>query len=231
MKIRLRLSLACVGFACLSTAAQAQTGFYVTGGVGALWRQDYSRSTLFNNAFGTTAQGSTATSYDPGPVFSLGVGWRVPVLPIRIEAEAGYGHYTVSKASIQTSDPAFAGLNGASLHASSGGGRDRLTATVSAYYDLPLPGPVTPYVGAGFGYWRGTSENTVFSDASGFPVLNARGTTVNNVLLLAEVGAAVRFVPFSRWSVAPAYRFQHLFAAGQPGVNEHIFKLAVRYDF
>lgn len=56
-----------------------------------------------------------------------------------------------------------------------------------------------------------------------------RGANGNNALVLGEVGLTVKLDP--HWSVVPAYRFEHLFAASSNEANASLFRLGVRYAF
>ena len=89
---------------------------------------------------------TSTTGFDPGPVVNLAVGHALP-LGFRVEAELGYAHYAVAGVSPLSSDGAFPELTGKRLALQSGGGRASYSATINAFYDLPVAGPVVPFVG------------------------------------------------------------------------------------
>lgn len=96
---------------CKSSADQtvsAQSPWYIEGSAGALWRMDATRSTTIFNSLGTTGPGTNTTTFFPGAVFNLGLGYKLP-WGFRIEAEGGYAHYSaesVSPLKYQRSVPA-----------------------------------------------------------------------------------------------------------------------------
>src|SRR6202790_2987778 len=123
--------LACMGAA--SGAALAQSPWYITGSAGAYWRSDASRSTTFTNGFGATSPGTNTTTYDPGPVINLGLGYKLPS-GFRVEAELGYAHYSSSSVSTLSTNGVFPSLTGTRLTTSSGSGHDNWSATANAFY-------------------------------------------------------------------------------------------------
>jgi opacity protein-like surface antigen len=239
-----------VGMICAAHTACAQSPWYITGSAGAYLRSDASRSTtFFNDSRTITVPGTATTTYDPGPVVNLGVGYRLP-LGFRIEGELGYAHYSVDSVSplstggaptvtnpnalgtspvrFPSRDP-FVGLNGNRLALQSGGGHDTYTGTINAFYDLPIPGWIVPYVGAGFGVAHGTQQTAHFSGPDE-PRFTGLGSSATNAVILAELGVTFRID--DRWSVMPSYRFEHVFTTGNAfPSNANIFKLGVRYSF
>jgi opacity protein-like surface antigen len=219
-----RAALLSVGFILLSAnSALAQTPFYITGSIGAWQRTDDSRSTTFFNSRGQTGAGTNTTTFNPGPVVDLGLGYHLP-LGFRIEGELGYAHYSTDTASPLGTTRPFASLDGSRLSTTSGGDLSTFTATVNGFYDLPVGGWIVPYVGAGAGYYHAWGTDSVFGGR-----FTQHARTSDNALVLGEVGLS--FKVSDTLSVVPAYRFEHLFASGEPGWNVNIFKLGVRYAF
>jgi OmpA-OmpF porin, OOP family len=211
-----------------ASAAQAQNGFYLTGAAGAFWRMDTARNGTATGPGGVTGPIVTTTTFDPGPTFSLGFGYHLPA-GFRIEGEVGYAHYNASSANPLSTNGAFPVLNGARLSVASGGARDQVTAAAAGYYDLPVTWPLVPYLGAGVGYFHSSAADARFITSNGITPFTERGTTVGGAFLLVEVGAAYRVA--DRWSIVPAYRYEHLFVSGNSDISAHIAKIGIRYDF
>jgi len=219
-----RAALLSAGIILLSAnSVLAQTPFYITGSIGAWQRTDDSRSTTFFNSRGQDGAGTNTTTFNPGPVVDLGLGYHLP-LGFRVEGALGYAHYSTDTASPLGTTRAFAALDGSRLSTTSGGDLSTFTATVNGFYDLPVAGRVVPYVGAGVGFYHAWGTDAVFDGR-----FTERASTSDNALVLGEVGLSLKI---SRaLSVVPAYRFEHLFASGRPGWNVNIFKLGARYAF
>jgi opacity protein-like surface antigen len=208
----------------LASSAFAQSPWYVSGSIGAYLPGDMTRSVTIHEG-GETASGTSTATYNTGPVFNLAGGYRLP-LGFRVEGELGYAQFDSDTISPQS--PRFANLNGSKLSRISGGGHERYTATVNAFYDLPLGGRFIPYIGAGLGVSQNDNADGAFRlGESG--VFTAQGTDSTSGLVLAEVGFAINVS--ENWAVVPAYRFEHQFAPDTPGGNANIFKLGVRYTF
>jgi opacity protein-like surface antigen len=213
---------------CAAHAASAQSPWYITGSAGALLRSDASASPRLSNGFGTTGPGTLTATYDPGPVFNLGVGYKLP-LGFRVEGELGYAHYSFDSENPLSTDGTFPPLNGSRLALQSGGGHDQYSATVNGFYDLPIPGWIVPYVGAGFGVERTNSQTAHFSGPG--VQFTSLGSDKTWPVILGEVGVTITLD--ERWAVVPSYRFEHVFASGAGSVlyNANIFRLGVRYSF
>jgi opacity protein-like surface antigen len=237
--------LICVGMICAARTASAQSPWYITGSAGASLRPDYSRSTtFFNDSRTITGPGTNTTTYDPGPVINLGVGYKLP-LGFRVEGEFGYSHYStssVSPLSIGGGPPvalgngpvlpsnAFPALNGNRLTLQSGGGHDTYSGTINAFYDLPIPGWIVPYIGAGVGAAYATSQTAHLAGPGGTPRFTELGGSATHPVILAEVGVTIRLD--TKWSIEPSYRYEHLFPSGNAVAQDaNIFKLGVRYSF
>lgn len=216
--------LALTAALCVATStAWAESPLYITGSLGALQPMDLSRSTTFGNALGQTGPGTNTTTFNAGPAVTLGLGYRLP-WGFRVEGELGYAHYMTDSASPLSTNGAFPALNGTRLPRTSGGSHELFTATLDGFYDLPVPGRFVPYVGGGFGYYHAVGEDTTFGH-----VFRQRGETGDNVVVLGEVGLTMKLD--AHWSVVPAYRFEHLFAADHGDANASLFKLGMRYAF
>jgi opacity protein-like surface antigen len=220
--------LASVNCAVAQTALP-QSPWYIEGSAGALWRMDASASTTFYNGLGVTGPGVNTIAYNPGPDFNLGFGYKLP-FGFRIEAEAGYAHYTYDSISPLNTNGALPALNGSRLESESGGGHDQYSGTLNAFYDLPIPGWFTPYVGAGIGVSSLDTQVGHFAGPGGVPQFTQAGGRSTDAAMLAEAGLTITLD--ENWSVEPAYRFEKTLTSGnQYPSNENIFKLGLRYSF
>lgn len=210
--------------------ARADSDFYLTFGPGAFLAQDVIRAASFSNQLGRTASGTITTDNTVGFNLNHGLGYRLGH-GFRIEVELGYAHFSIAGATPQVSaaGAVFARLNGTRFATGSGGSRDVFTAKVNGFYDLPVTGRVVPYVGAGIGVYRAEAQETLFVDGAGATVLRGRSSHAGNAIVMGEAGLTVPLNP--RWSIAPAYRFEHLFVRGGGDVDAHVLRLAVHYNF
>lgn len=125
-------------------------------------------------------------------------------------------------------------MQGQQLTLQSGGDIDQFTATFNAFYDLPIGSWLTPYAGGGVGVNYINAQTAHFSGPapSGLGAstvqFTSNGGTATNAMVFAEVGVAIALD--ERWSVVPAYRFQHVFVDNNGWHNEdNILTLGVRY--
>lgn len=227
------LTAALVASACGSTAAMAQSPWYVSGNLGGYLRQDSDRSGTFTRSNSAeTAKGNERLSYNPGVTVNAAVGYRL-TSRLRLEGEVGYTAYGSKSLNPSTSNPDFPELNGASFKRLSGGDLSRVTETAGAFYDLAARTPYIPYtvqyipyVGAGGGAAETNATDGVFATPAGTP-FNLHGGPATVGLLFAEAGVGVTLSP--HWSIVPAYRYVHFFGAGQDAA--HVVKLGLRYAF
>jgi opacity protein-like surface antigen len=232
MRSRSRLLLACAGAMAgvVGTAqtAAAQSPWYLEGSAGALLRLDTSRSTTFFNALGTSGPGHNTTTFDPGPVINLGLGYKLP-LGFRIEGELGFARYASDSVSPLSTNGAFPLLNGSRLSLRSGGNHDQYSATVNGFYDLPMSGRIVPYIGGGFGVVVTRAQTGQFAGPGGVSTFTQGGGNATNAAALAEIGLTMTLAP--KWSVVPSYRFEHVFTDSGAFPNDaSIFKLGFRYS-
>jgi opacity protein-like surface antigen len=237
MSARFLTLVACAALSLAAQAASAQSLWYATGSVGGFFREDAGPSaTTFSNSLGETAPGTNTTTFVPGPIVNLGLGYRLP-LRFRIEGELGYGYYTTDTTSPLATNGTFPALNGSRLSGAYGGAHNQESATLNAFYDLPMawfapyvsePDRFAPYAGGGVGYYHSEPSSARFVTVTGAP-FTISGRTSNNAMLLAEGGLSVHLN--GGWSIVPAYRFEHLFVSGSSSVNANIFKIGFRYSF
>lgn len=206
-------------------AASAQSNWYISGSAGVYLRSSVTTTGDVSSPSGRAAATVTNT-YDPGPVINAAIGYRLP-FGVRVEAEAGFAHFTT--ASSNPFAPGVPGLNGSKLTPSAGGGHDRYTGTVNAFYDLPISGRYVPYIGGGFGVAQLNGGTTYFPVPGTSGRFIVGGASVVRPVILGEVGVAIALS--DRWSVVPAYRFEHAFQTGANTENAHILKLGLRYAF
>jgi opacity protein-like surface antigen len=177
---------------------------------------------------GLTGPGTATTTFNPGAAFGIALGYRL-ALGLRTEAELGYLHFAVDAVAPLSTDGAIPAFDGTRAHAQSGGERDRFTATVNLFYDLPVTfAGLTPYLGGGVGYYHASGSDAVFVTRSGGRFAGL-ATKADNALLLAEVGASYALTP--RLSLVPAYRYGYYFGTTAARGSANTLKLALRYTF
>jgi len=220
--------VACASVIFAAQTAAAQNHWYVEGSAGTQLRMDASRSSTFTNLnTGATAPGTDTTTYDPGFVANLGLGYRLP-LGFRVEGEVGYAHYSSSSTSPATNG-AFPALNGSRLGLQAGGGFDQGSITANAFYDLPISGGLIPYIGGGVGAFLTNAQSGYFAGPGVRFFTQGGGTSYVVPGILGEVGLNIAFN--ANWAVVPSYRFEHVFTVSGLANNENIFKLGVRYSW
>ena len=211
--------------------AAAQGAWYISGSAGAVLPSDYSRSvTIRSFATGATSPGTDTTTYTAGESVNLAAGYRLP-FGFRVEAELGYQHYKTDTISPLSFNGEFPALNGTRLTNPSGGGHDLFTSTANLFYDLPVSfAGITPYVGAGAGYYYENYASAVFIDRFG-GTFTQRGGNDGNAIVLGEVGASYPLTP--SLSMVASYRYEHLFHASGDAttIAGNILKLGLRYTF
>jgi opacity protein-like surface antigen len=213
----------------VTQTASAQSAWYISGSAGAYLRSDNSGSETISGSQGR-ASGTNTTTFDPGPVINVAVGYRLPA-GLRLEGELGFTHYNIDSISPFTANKAlFPFLNGSKLGVQSGGDLERYTQTINAFYDLPLPGRFVPYVGAGFGAAEDSGSDAYSVESGGVRTFTQRAANGVHPVILAEVGLNVTLDP--KWTLVPAYRFEHIFASGDAAEeNANVFKVGLRYSF
>jgi opacity protein-like surface antigen len=205
--------LACASVVCAAGTASAQNHWYIEGSAGAQLRDDVTRWASFRNILGTTTQGTNTTTYSPGIVANLGLGYKLP-LGFRVEGEVGYAHYTASS-DTPTANGGFPTLNGTRLTPQTGGGVDQITATANAFYDLPVSGGLIPYIGGGFGGSLTGTQGGLYTSPGGVSALNVGGSSgYVYPVILGEAGMAIAYS--TAWAVVPSYRFAHVFNSVAP---------------
>jgi opacity protein-like surface antigen len=205
--------------------AWADSPWYLEGSAGSVFTENNSRATI-DHVGGVFAPGTNTTTYSAGPDFAVGVGYKLPHIPhVRLQAEFGYAHYAVD--TIAPASAAFPSLNGSQRPAVSGGDRDFFTADAEAFYDLPSYGRFQPYLGGGAGYYHVSAGDVHTTTSFGAPFTGHTGN-FDGPILLAEGGVNIRID--DRWSVVPAYRYQHLFATAGRTTSNHILKIGLRFD-
>jgi len=213
----------------VAPALAVQSPWYLEGAAGAFWRMDASRSATFRNLdTGARGPGTNTTTFDPGPIVFLGLGYRLPA-GFRIEGELGYAHYASATVNPLSTDGTFPLLNGRTLSLQSGGGYNRYSAMVDGFYDFPRFGWAVPYVGLGVGAVYTQSQQAHFTSPDGTVGFTQFPGNSTHAAIAAEAGLAFALDP--KWSVVPAYRFEHVFTTGNAFPNDaNIFKLGFRYS-
>jgi opacity protein-like surface antigen len=236
-----RLLFALAGSIFAVATASAQSAWDIEGSAGALWRSDLGYSTtifsslyddgfLFRNPGGPIPHAGPGTNTDvfgPGPVFNLGVGYRLPH-GFRAEVESGYAHYVLTNISPLNANPlVLPKLIGTRLNLMSGGEHDQYSATLNVFYDFPGVGRLVPFIGGGAGGEYLTAETGIFA-GPGVLRFTQLGGHATDPLLLAEGG--VTFKANANRSVVPSYRFEAALPANGPSLNAHIFEIGVRFS-
>jgi outer membrane protein OmpA-like peptidoglycan-associated protein len=175
--------------------AQAVSGPYIAGGVGANWLQDTDLKGSVNNAAGTKIE----NEFEIGYVGVLSLGWGFGN-GLRAEIEGNY----------RSNDVSDTRIGGSSVQGSASGTGTAVSygAMANVLYDFNLGsalGGLTPYIGAGVGYiWhdyqdvgarRVTGERAVYNGDTG-----AFGYQ-------AIVGAALPIASVPGLAVTAEYRF------------------------
>jgi opacity protein-like surface antigen len=215
---------ALAGFAMASSAAHAQSSWYVSGSAGAALFMDHTADATIHGGIGQAGPGEATTTFNPGLALDGAVGYHLP-LGFRVEGELGYIHTSRDTVTINTSVPALSFLNG-KYSSPDGGNMNFFTATANIFYDLPVDlAGIKPYVGAGAGFYHLNVEQAEFTVPFDF---TGRSVDISDAVVLAEVGATISLTP--RLSLVPAYRFEHFFVSST-GYNSNQFKIGLRYDF
>jgi opacity protein-like surface antigen len=217
------------GVTSTTRTSSAQSAWYIVGSAGAHMRADDSGAATFSNPQ-VSSPGTNTTSFDPGVLVNLAVGYRLP-LGFPIEGELDFAYCNTNTASPFTPASTRVGdLDGTTLDLRSGGNHERYTQTVNAFYDLLLSGQFIPYVGMGFGATEDNGSNACFTEDGGSRTYIQHSATGIHPAVLAEVGLTIRLN--NKWSVVPTYRFPHVFQSGNATEeNANIVKVGLRYSF
>jgi opacity protein-like surface antigen len=219
-----RVAAFSLGCLCLSGPAGAASPWYVEGSVGAQWTEDRTYGGTYPILPGETLQVTNTSSFSPGALFALGVGYRLPHR-LRVEGELGYSPFSLTSAAPRAGGLAATLFDGSRRTITSGGARSLFTATAGLFYDLPVAGRVVPYLGGGAGYYNLEAPVGYFTD-HGLTV-PVPGSSINSALVFAETGLGIALG--GRWTAVPSYRFQYLIVPGFSGFEEHVLKLGLRY--
>ncbi len=163
-------ALAGVSMLAAATVASAN-GFYVSGSVGALYRDPVDGVTAektdpFGNSLslGGVQQPyliDSRTHYDTGFDTEVAGGYRFDLGRLgAVRTELNLDYTDVSGSTIDQhsgQSPYFTTVYSATQRTASGLGAGRLNGTVNLFYDLPFFRYFTPYVGGGVGYHYGWS--------------------------------------------------------------------------
>jgi opacity protein-like surface antigen len=238
--------LAFIGALAVSFPAKADSGFYVSGSAGATFRDSAATLTntvipdqfVLSNPFDPnnpvvfepshTAAIKRQYNYSTGFALDVAAGYRFDLDDwgaIRTEAEFGYQSYAVD--SVQ--------LSGGIVRTDrfySGADQQRFSGTINAFYDLPVPGSIVPYIGVGVGVQHGDDASGKGVGTSGtaanseITLVRYLGSSGENGIWLTEAGFSIAVT--DAISIVPAYRYVQTFEGTQP---THILKLGVRYTF
>ena len=214
----------------------AEGNRYLTASIGGVIPQDRTTTTTTSVPTGVSGTGTTiltplvtnaTTVDDPGLFVSAGAGYRLPA-GFRVQAEFSYMRFATDHLDITQQLGAGAPVSGR-LNAASGGMHNRYLGTLETFYDLPLAGPLTPYVGLGVGVFHGDASDVIVVDGLGGHH-SLRGGSATGAQVMAEFGLSYALAP--GWSLGPAYRYVHEFAAGSgPAENLHVFSIVGRHTF
>lgn len=161
---------------CLAPAAHADNaGIYLSGSGGGL---------LLNGSNLSGGGGSIDLDYVPGLVGGGGVGYELPLAPIRLEGELMYRLIDPDTVTAISGTPLVGGS------AFSAGGSFTVTSAMgNAYLFLPVPFGLEPYVGVGVGYARVHANNL---SGGGFTLIDG---TSDGLAYQGIVGVEFDFFP------------------------------------
>ena len=237
----------------LSAHSALARGFYVSGSLDGVFRQDTSE--IVNEAadpFGNRApvpyQVKEENHYEAGGEVDAAGGYRFGLGrfgTLRVEGEFSFRDFRVKDYTLQSLPGQVYGTDFHSTYSTTKGlYEERYAETANAFYDLPTFGFATPYIGAGVGYQESVrtpgdrlqqyqdtrySTGSIFgpvSATSGSRTLHAASSSTNDGTWLAEAGMSLRMTP--HLSLVPSYRFTQAFA-GDVGTN--LAWIGLRYSF
>lgn len=150
-------------------------GLYLSGSIGGLAMSGQSLS---------GSGGTFDLSYVPGLVGGGALGYELPVLPVRFEAEVMYRSIDANSITALSGTPIVSGTP-----FSASGALNVTSAMGNAYVFLPVPFGLEPYVGVGLGYARVHADN-----------LSANGTTLvdgsaDGLAYQGIIGVEFDFIP------------------------------------
>jgi opacity protein-like surface antigen len=223
------LIVACAVWVASSGPAWSQ--WYVEGNLGTILRQSSERNgSVTNRSTGIAGQVSETENFDPGLTTNLAVGYKFAT-GMRLATEVGYSRYAIGNLQLRSTDGKFPVLNGAAFGRQWGSVIDDVTATVNAFYDLPVSGGFVPYLGGGIGGVYTTSPDGRFLNF-GLPgtFTDNGASTVLRPMMFGEAGLNIAFD--AHWAAVPSYRFQHVFTPdGTFPFDAGILRMGVRYSW
>ena len=218
--------LVVVGMMAFAANAWAAGPWYLSGSAGGYFREDVTASTTISNGV-ITAPGDVERSFDPGAVFNIAVGYRLPAR-LRAELELGYAQYGADTVTPMVA--ALPTLNGVQFSHPTGSDLRRTMATLNLFYDLPVAGRFVPYVGAGLGAIHVQSATITFVSAAGGRFTSHLASGDDGVVL---VEGGVTIAVTDAIAVVPAYRYVRQFGSTSNNGTEiaHVLKVGLRYTF
>jgi len=222
MRRCLLLTLSCAGMACMTGPASANAPFYLTGSAGILLPSGGQDQTTSNGTYYGDQVGTNNYNYDSGPYVNLGFGFKLKN-GFRVGGELGYADFSTTSVRITNTGTDLDG-NRFKAHSSI----NHYSLTANGFYDLPVDGPVVPYVGAGLGFAVATMSDRTVS-TSGCYCSYTYGGTETFAVIQAELGANINFG--EHWSIVPAYRYEFMGNFSSSYFGAHIFKVGVSYTF
>jgi opacity protein-like surface antigen len=211
---------ACAAVTAMICPAKADSPWYVTGSVGAYFREDTQFSATAVGDPGITGNG--VRSYDPGLLLALGVGYRLPH-GFRVETEFSYIHLTVAKT-------VYGSPFNVTRHYVGPTDDTHYVGTLDLYYDLPFSGPVIPYLGDGIGGAHEESTSATAVDQTGRSLHFAGGESTRGVGLI-DAGLNINLT--DDLTLVPSYCWMRFFGGEGTNATEaaHIGKISLRYSF
>lgn len=182
------LGAALAALIALTQPAGAADGFYARADVGLSMPRDLDGNWL------EPATGGLGGDLKNGAAFGLGVGYR---FDFGLRADAVVSHRPNFKLQSNVGDR-FGNSGTAESKVSA------LTAMVNVYYDLPLGGPFTPFVGAGVGIARNHIDSVTYRLNGGFLDIEESRTRSTLAWALMAGGA---YALTDRLSLEVSYRY------------------------
>jgi opacity protein-like surface antigen len=217
----LLVAAAAAGSGSFAPVAHADSGFYVGGSIGAFFREDQTATAYA--AANPRITGEGRREYDAGPTFSVLAGYKLRYR-FRIEAEFAYAHYSFDK-------DVFGTPFNTTHKLVSGGDINHYMGTINLFYDLPVPGPVVPYVGGGIGGVHGDNSSAIFVDERG---RRSTATSSDGEHGVGIIEGGLTVTLSDSFAIVPSYRYVRFFA-GDGGFSRslaaHVGKVGMRYSF
>lgn len=218
--------------AWLSSTAEAQTGIYLEGKLGAsfLNADDMQNTTNVANPATVNIKDESATVFAIGA--SAGYNWMPQFhVPVRTDLE-----YMYRTALNYAPNPTF---TNAAVPSKTDGDLNSQTIMANAYWDIVTWNGLTPFIGAGLG----VAINSTDTDGTVIATGVKKNYDQTRTYFAWSIGAGVSYALDANWSATLGYRYMDLGKAGfgdsnpadaeitSKDVYTHEAMLGIRYQF